>query len=87
MDDPKIKTHPVQANPRDRRPGRAPTAVTLRAYEVYCHVFGKQEALVTGTCRGGFSVGELVGFLYARSFPKSEWRARFDEALKGLHVD
>lgn len=80
------ETHPVQAITRDRRPARAPTCVTMRAYEVYCHVYGKQEAMVTGGCRGGFSAGELVAFLYARSFPREEWRQRFDEALRGLHV-
>jgi hypothetical protein len=40
--------------------------------------------LVTGNCRGGFSAGELIAFLYARSFPKSEWRARVDEAFHGM---
>ena len=72
---------------RDRKAGRAPKVVTMRAYEAYCHVFGSQEAMVTGGCRGGFSSGELIAFLYARSFPKEEWRKRFDEALTGLHVD
>lgn len=58
--------------------------MTLRAYEVYCHVYSPQEALVTGECRGGFSSGELVAFLYAHSFPKPEWRARVDEAFRGM---
>jgi hypothetical protein len=57
--------------------------VTLLAYEVYCHVYSPQEALVTGGCRGGFSTGELIAFLYARSFPKDQWRARVKEAFNG----
>lgn len=80
-------THPVQANTRNRKPGTAPVCVTMRAYEAYCHIWGKQQALVSGHCRGGFGVGELVALLYARSFPRDEWRTRFDEALRGLNVD
>lgn len=79
----KIETHPVQ-NPSDRnRPSRAPVVVTMRAYEVYCYLYGPQEAMVTGGCRGGFGAGELIAFLYAHSFPKAEWRDRFDEAVRG----
>lgn len=63
-----------------------PTVVTMLAYEVYTHVFGAQEAMVTGSCRGGFGMGELTAFLYARSFPKSEWRARVDEAFHGMNL-
>lgn len=80
------QTMPVQANRSDRTPGRAPTVVVMRAYEVYCHVHGPQEAMVTGGCRGGFASSELIAFLYARSFPQAEWRARTDEAFKGLNV-
>lgn len=80
-----IETHPVQ---RAREPmhvqGRAPQAVTMRAYEVYKHCFGEQKAMIEGHCRGGFGTGELVAFLYAHTFPKSEWRQRVDEALKGM---
>lgn len=80
-----IPTHPVQtANrklPRDQ--GRAPQTVTMRAYEVYCHLHGPQEAMVTGNCRGGFGTGELIAFLYAHTFPKAEWSARADEAFRG----
>lgn len=71
--------HPVQ---NDGRMRRAPIDVTMRAYEVHCALYGEQKALVTGGCRGGFSVGELIAFLYARSFPKAEWRERFEEALR-----
>jgi ribonuclease PH len=82
----KDQLHPVQSQPRDRKPATAPVAVTMRAYEVYCHVHGPQPALVTGWCRGGFSAGELIAFLYAHTFPKEEWRARADEAFRGLNV-
>ena len=79
------ETHPVQhASGVYGAPARAPTAVTLAAYEVYCHVYSPQEALVTGGCRGGFSAGELIGLLYARSFPKAEWRKRVNEAFNGM---
>jgi len=73
--------HPVQTAKGGR--GYAPTTVTMRAYAVYCHVYGEQEALVTGDCRGGFGTGELIAFLYAHSFPKAEWKARVTEAFRG----
>ncbi len=86
--DPIIQVHPVQ-NHRHR--GRdqcfVGTEVTLRAYEVYKALYGPQEALITGECRGGFGVGELVAFLYARSFPREEWRQRADEAFKNMRLD
>ena len=75
-----IETHPVQVS---HPPRRMPKVVTLRAYEVYCGIFGHQEAMVIGECRGGFALGELIAFLYARSFPREEWSQRFDEALDG----
>jgi hypothetical protein len=76
--------HPVQIGDLGRNP-RLPAAVTLRAYEVYCHVFSPQPAMIDlerRNCRGGFGAGELIAFLYARSFPKEEWSARFEEALR-----
>lgn len=83
-----IETHPVQTHQYRRgggsEGGECPTVVTMRAYEVYCHLYGKQEAMVTGGCRGGFSTGELLCYLYARSFPKDEWRRRADEAMHGM---
>ena len=88
MDD-EVETHPVQnhydASRRHKR-AQAPKVVTMRAYEVYCHVYAPQDALITGGCRGGFGVGELVAFLYARSFPKAEWQTRVDEAFKGMDL-
>lgn len=76
--------HPVQAPYGAREPIVVRTEVTLAAYEVYCHVYGPQADLVTGGCRGGFGVGELIAFLYARSFPKDQWRSRTYEALEGM---
>lgn len=81
-----VATHPVQT-PCCHRGGTAPEVVTLRAYEVYSHVYGPQKALITDGCRGGFSTGELIAFLYAYSFPRAEWRARVDEALTGMKWD
>ena len=80
-----VKTYPVQ---RKNTPpcciSRCPAPIVEAAYEVYCEVFGAQSAMMTGECRGGFGVGELIAFLYARSFPKNEWSKRVDEALTGM---
>jgi len=76
-----IETMPVQTSDT---PYKVPKVVSLRAYEAYSAIFGPQEALVTGHCRGGFGIGEMIAFLYARSFPQNEWRARFDEAITGM---
>lgn len=80
-----IPVHPVQ------RPSYPPSAkavcpqvVTKAAYEVYCRCYGDQPAMMQDGCRGGFSAGELIAFLYARSFPKAEWRERVEEALTGM---
>lgn len=78
------KLHPVQILDMQRNP-RVPEDVALRAYEVYCHVFSPQPAMIDlegRNCRGGFGAGELIAFLYARTFPKEEWKARVDEALR-----
>lgn len=77
------ETHPVQGS-KGYRECRVNTKVSLLAYEVYKHIFSEQAALITGDCRGGFSSGELICFLYARSFPKAEWRQRFHEAIDGM---
>lgn len=77
-----IPVHPVQT--KQTRGSCAPQVVTLRAYEVYCHVYSPQEAMITGGCRGGFSAGELIAFLYAYGFPKDQWRQRVQEAFEGM---
>jgi len=74
--------HPIQfSRPNPRKHSFIPEDVALAAYEVYCAVYSEQKALITGNCRGGFGVGELIAFLYARSFPKDEWKARAHKAL------
>ena len=82
----RIETHPVQVPSRASSGAKCPAAVTLLAYEVYCHVYAPQPALITGGCRGGFSVGELIAFLYARNFPKDQWAARAREAFTGMEL-
>ncbi len=78
------KQFPVQNADRLRRDNLfVSESVHMAAYEVYCHVYAPQEALITGDCRGGFGVGELIGFLYARSFPKDQWQERWHESMKG----
>lgn len=87
MAEAEIATHPVQTNRHPSRQARLSTLVTLRAYEVYCHLYGEQPAMVDDAgrgCRGGFGAGEIIAFLYAHSFPKTEWRDRVDEALRGM---
>lgn len=79
-----VPTHPVQTRAAIHRSAQCPQIVTRRAYEVYSEVYGKQEAMMTGNCRGGFGAGELIAFLYAYPFPRSEWGKRVDEALHGM---
>lgn len=81
-----IATHPVQTS-CCHRGGVCPQSVTLAAYEVYSHVYGPQQAMIEGGCRGGFSEGELIAFLYAKPFPRAEWRTRVDEAFNGMKWD
>ena len=76
--------HPVQIQRQVHGGAKVSTLVTMRAYEVYCDLYGPQEKMVTGSCRGGFGAGELIAFLYAHSFPKAEWRERVSEALHGM---
>lgn len=71
---------PVQVDQRKISAFRVPRAIHLAAYEVYAEVFGPQEALVSGDCRGGFGLGEILCLLHARSFPRHEWRNRVREA-------
>ena len=84
MSEQQVETHPVQTWQPIHQGARISTLVSLRAYEVYSHIYGPQEALITGLCRGGFSAGALIGFLYARSFPREEWHVRVDEAFAGM---
>jgi hypothetical protein len=76
--------HPVQTPHHTYKASISTDVTLLRAYEVYCHVFAPQEAMVTGGCRGGFSTGELIAFLFAYPFPKSEWRQRCDDVFKNM---
>lgn len=82
------RVFPMQVNTGyNREAGAISEPVYMAAYEVYCHVHGPQEAMIDlegRNCRGGFSSGEILAFLYARSFPKSEWRERVDEAFKDM---
>lgn len=80
-----IKTMPVQVQRGYGRPQAViRESVYLAAYEVYSEVYGPQPALIEGNCRGGLGSGEVIAFLYARSFPRSEWRQRVDEAFNGM---
>jgi hypothetical protein len=82
MDEKPVRMFPIQKHHRPHERSQVPEAIYMRAYEVYCEVFRPQEALIDleRGCRGGFGLGELTAFLYAHSFPKSEWRIRTDEA-------
>lgn len=81
------KQFPIQKTTPHRHDHHCvPESVYMAAYEVYSHCYGKQEALIKDGCRGGFGQGELVAFLYAKSFPKNEWRDRVDEAFKGMQL-
>jgi hypothetical protein len=59
----------------------------MAAYEVYSQIHGEQKALVEGDCRGGFGLLEIIGYLYARSFPQVEWRKRFEEACTDADIE
>jgi hypothetical protein len=74
---------PIQKS-HHREQSVIPEAVYMLAYEVYCEVYGPQERITIGNCRGGFGMDELAAFLYAHSFPRAEWRARVEEAFKGM---
>ena len=75
------KYAPVQSSAKGD--AEIPWEIHMAAYEVYSEVFGEQEALIEGSCRGGFGVGELIAFLYARSFPREEWRKLVTDAVRG----
>ena len=63
-----------------------PEPVYMKAYEVYSEVYAPQQAMIEGGCRGGWGLTELVAFLYASGFPKSEWSKRVDEAFDGIKL-
>lgn len=67
-------------------PAQIRESVYMAAYEVYSHVHAPQEALIKDGCRGGLGSGEIIAFLYARAFPRTEWRARTDEAFEGMQT-
>lgn len=73
--------HPLQQ--QERGLDSLHESVALMAYEVYRHVYGEQKALidVERGCRGGFGPGEVIAFLYARNFPKDQWRDRVEQAF------
>ena len=78
--------HPVLIFYRAGMSGKCSAALTRRAYDVYCHVVERPQAnMLTGEC-GGFGIGELMAFLYARSFPKDEWKKRVEEAFDGMQL-
>ena len=82
-----MKLHPIQVITRAHTRPSVNTKVTERAYEVYCHLYGSQPAMMDlkgHGCRGGFGATEIIAFLYAHSFPQTEWRDRADEALAGM---
>ncbi len=74
-------TFPVQIVAHYKCSGVVCREVNMAAYEVYCALHGEQDAMIQDGCRGGLSAGELIAFLYARGFPKEQWKARADEAF------
>jgi hypothetical protein len=77
------RAFPIQTR-RNGVQAKVSERVYMAAYEVYAHIHGPQQAMIDlegRNCRGGFGSGELIAFLYARAFPKSEWSARADEAF------
>lgn len=83
------KQFPLQARARSHPSNKAKIGepVYMATYEVYSGIFGEQKALIEGSCRGGFGILEIIGFLYARSFPRIEWRRRFEEACADADIE
>ena len=79
-----VKTFPVQVRAdnilRAKGSPRIPECVHMKAYEVYCRKWSPQPVLTRDEARGGFGLMELIGFLYAASFPEEEQPKRVDEA-------
>ena len=82
----KPKMFPIQTHRLKRDASVVRESVYMAAYEVYSAVYSPQEAIITGNCRGGFGIGELTAFLYAKAFPRDEWRQRVDEAFVGINL-
>lgn len=80
-----MTTHPVQTH-YVRDGGRVSEHVTKLAYEVYVTQGGAGQSLERLNERGGFGVGELIAFLYARNFPKEQWNARCREAFHEMKL-
>lgn len=57
--------------------------IVERAYEVY-NTLHPGQTLDDLNRRSGLSVGEIVAFLYARTFPRNEWAPRSNEAFNAL---
>ena len=76
-------TVPMQARRTDNyKAGRLREAVARKAYEVYTALWPGQTYDLLHE-RGGFGTGEVIAFLYARTFPRAEWRDRVNEAIEG----
>lgn len=71
-------TVPCQTPLRSNGAGEVPEVVARRAFEVY-DSRGYNQDFETLHARGGFSTRELIAQLYARTFPRDEWRRREDE--------
>lgn len=80
------RLYPIQTHSVGRERGQLGESIYMAAYEVYSHIYGPQQAMIDHEhgCRGGFGVGEIVAFLYARGFPKAQWRDRADEAFRSM---
>lgn len=83
MSEKQIIHRPIQKMPMRNERSSIGDSVHMAAYEVYSHVYAPQKALIEGNCRGGFGIGELIAYLYARSFPKTEWKQKVKEAFDG----
>lgn len=85
-----VRLFPIQAHLLPaRESGKVPEPVYMLAYAVYKHIYGEQHAVIDlegRDCRGGFSTGELVAFLYAAAFPHEIWRQKVDEAFRGMKL-
>jgi len=81
-----IIKHPIQVSRGYGQPrATLRSEITEMAFEVYTHLY-RGQTLERLNERGGFGIGEVVAFLYARQFPKSEWSARADEAFEGMNT-